>query len=133
MAEISKAKKLLGDVKYEIGMANLAAQSMTKKGTPQAINVLLESFLLHSKNMFEFFTLASSNGNRELIAKDYTNQWKPFIALHKMPITKKFIPKMDGYLLHLSYDRLKKKPLWPVGKMLKEINSNWKDFIKYIK
>ena len=126
----SKTKKVFGDVQYEVNMVNATAKALSRKPKAGLKNVLLESFLIHSKNVFEFLTLPGQNGNKEILASHYSPDWSSVSAAKKMPVVSGFIPKMDDYLLHLSYNRLKTKPKWPVGKMLKEINGIWGKFQK---
>lgn len=125
---MKKEEKLLPDVKYELAMANWSARAIKKEGDAAANNAFLEAFLVHSRNIFQFLTLARQNGNQELLAKHYAAKWSPLTARKAMPTLQKFIPKMDDYLLNLSYNRLKSKPKWPVAKILKEVNSGWKKF-----
>lgn len=129
MTKKTDQQRVFGDVKYEVNMMNATANALAKKAKAGLKNVLLESFLLHSKNIFEFLTLAKQNGNREILAVDYCD-WYPSVGLAGMPTVARFAPKIEDYLLHLSYNRLKKKPNWPVGKILKEVNGAWRKFEK---
>lgn len=104
---------------YEWGMIHVSRGQivLAKKAHDQALeNTALESFLIHARNISDFFQV----GGREddVLARDFLG----LTPRVKLPYIRKHKKRLNRRLAHLSYSRPRLKREWPTGLMLREID-----------
>lgn len=102
-------KKTVEHIKYEIVMFQDSAKLLRQTKDQFLINVLLESFAIHARNIFNFFYSSEKKVKKDdVIVQDYINNKKAFNT-SKTPKQKlKFIlKKADKQVAHLTYSRNK--------------------------
>jgi hypothetical protein len=92
---------------YEVQMLNFAYNSLCAGPPSQAhINVLLEAFCLHARNLIDFFTEQSLTPKNYAGAKHYVSA---YLAFGGMAIKRdRLYAKINEQIAHLTYKREKK-------------------------
>lgn len=126
-------QRVAGDVAYEINMVKFTARKMTELSLEN--NAALESFLLHVRNLQEFFHKDPNNlANYErdlIVAENYLQdipKWRgdrPRMEhIHEMET------KIHQHLAHISSGRAEQGKInWEVGRILTEILNVWDFFL----
>ena len=107
-------------VHYEWLMAHVAMGQMAQAkrvGDKALENSTLESFLIHARNIRDFFRFFCSD-NDDVLARDYLGR-TPRV---KMPYIRKNRRRLNKRIAHLSYSRPRLSRGWQTGRMLKEID-----------
>jgi hypothetical protein len=110
--ELEQASK---HVKYELDMMAAMTSFLSKgpKGTDQATwNAYLESFVLHVRNLIEFYS-RSEDTNHYIVAEHYVsdvNKWKgrPDFT----PLLEDANRRVNNFATHLTYNRLTWRKDW---------------------
>lgn len=137
-------KRAAIDIQYEIDMFRFTANElMTLKIRPTPIhNCLVESFAIHTNNLYYFFyhgEVEKKGGKKkkrfsdDVIAEDYITERKKFRSARTPKSQLKIIEKKrHKQIAHLTYSRVfrnrKTKP-WQVGKITKEMEKTIKAFL----
>jgi len=123
-----RLKKATGHLVYEISNFYETMFGLTQKGlSPSDINILLDSFVIHTRNLFDFF-YPKRGGVRpdDMVVSDYICDRRLF-NINK---TKKrdlifIVKKADKQLAHLTYTRnrysLKTNKAWPYVDIAKKM------------
>lgn len=88
-------------------------------------NSFLESFLLHCRNLWEFFD--SNSGRDGILAKHYADGWRPAVSLD--PARR---AALNVRLTRLTYDRLEyeqSEEEWAVDEMLIDVIAVFNQFL----
>ena len=97
----TKRDVLLRHLKYELVMLNHTFQQLQMKSLPQnEVNVLIESFCLHARNLIDFFSDSHKDKGREAAAWHFTKD------TYRPPAKPKGLcEKINAQILHIRYDR----------------------------
>ncbi|MEN9406914.1 MAG: hypothetical protein RLZZ455_130 [Candidatus Parcubacteria bacterium] len=101
----SEKKKAVEHIVYEIMMFNAASlQLMPPPSNQLQTNILLESFAIHSRNLFDFFYTKPKKD--DISAGDYLSRKKEFILKRtKKKVLKNLTRKTNKQIAHLTYSR----------------------------
>jgi hypothetical protein len=143
-SKFSNAQTLL----YEIDMFRFAAENFTKEDGPKEWRNL-ECFLLHFRNLIEFFGTDPKNDNLSIknpkaIWGDLTPTKASLDALHRPDLWRKYEKpqdidprkpndKISRYLHHCTEQRIDPKT-WPIAEMFNEIApviSKFEELLRY--
>ncbi len=124
---------------YEYSMFIETSKALTSKNNDQfQTNILLESFVLHFRVLYDFFypnqSTLQGKGERDddVIATDFFTDWKATDATDMLKEQRK---RADKQLAHLSYKRLnvepEKKP-WPCLEITNEIKGLMTSFVETV-
>lgn len=94
-----------------------------KAGDQALMNSTLESFLIHARNICDFFRVRSREDD-DVLARDYLGR-TPRV---KLPYIRKNKKRLNKRIAHLSYSRPRLGRGWPTARMLKEIDEAMKIF-----
>ena len=134
----SQAREVAPRVAYEVWMIREARRLHREASDRPMKNSLLESFLLHARNLHDFFSRSRADlkGQHatDVIAEDFFDdvaQWKrptmPFLDEHRQRIHRS--------IAHLTYHRVayeKNKRIWKLDTILMEIDGVWTAFVENI-
>jgi hypothetical protein len=129
-------------LKYELDMFRYAAIKLfdlqQESQDPSLFkNTILESFLIHTRNLRDFLCLKKPKYPDQIIAGDYIGdrqQWQN--KRYKMSYLEngKTIAKINKLLAHISTDRAKfiseEGASWDITKIEEEIYNGWKVFVE---
>jgi hypothetical protein len=87
-------------------------------------NLSLEAFLLHARNLRDFFV--GTGDKRDILVIDYLPKKPRF----RLPTLYRTWNRLDKLLAHPSYQRPRLKKYWPVVAMHKELLAAWDLFLK---
>jgi len=125
MKDIDTLRKASEHIYYEWRMLNETSLFWADAPEGYAKSALLESFLIHCRNLI-YFLFASRKIKEDLLASDYLETWNS-----EMPqLLKDWKEKIHKYVAHLSFDRNKGIVYWPVMELRQEINHLMHDFVK---
>ena len=116
---------------YEWKMANVAAKALAvAQGANDvwAQNLALESFLVHSRIIRDFF--AASGSADDVLARDFLGL-DPKVRLSFLR-SKPIRQRLNRKIAHLSYSRSRLKRAWDVRRLLNEINAAMIDFVSML-
>lgn len=103
-----KIEKVAGDIKYEIDMFRFTADNLSKPNLQQnIINVLIESFAIHTRNLFFFFYAGNKLRKKDdVIAEDYDINKKEFRTHRtKKALLKYIVKRVAKQVAHITYHR----------------------------
>jgi hypothetical protein len=137
-----KLKKAAEHVKYEITMFRSTTKQLyyfeqmghkDRKTDQLLINVFLESFAIHSYNLFRFFYSVKNRRTTDIIAEDF-NIRRGFFKSNRTPKKKlkNIENKRNKEIAHLTYNRIyrnKRTKPWNVGLISKHMEQTIKAFI----
>lgn len=127
--DIEEKKSALDRLWYEIWMFNEVFFQSNYVCVPAnrcsiENNALLESFLIHTRNIFYFFQDKNPKYPDDINYSDF--------GINKISIdlpSDNSIEKINAFLAHLTQERIKKlKPKWECSKIREEINQKLKIF-----
>lgn len=139
----------IGVLKYEIGRFRKAfticgptavsrtASSVTyleeQTGEPvdeKLIDIAIESFLLHTRNLLHFFTAGAVDRVKDdVLAIDYINNWSPPKMLYLD--NEETRTNLNKFLSHITYTRVNtQKPRWDFPRINSEIEEAYRAFRK---
>jgi hypothetical protein len=114
---------------YELDMLRAVTDMLRDRPDPMALhNALLESALVHARNLHDFFIHQQSDGDDVLAlhyVADQSLRTRPaltYVRSCQQPINKA--------LSHLTYHRTVKKPLWRLSVMRNEIETAYSQFLE---
>lgn len=125
--KITEIKPELSDIRvlyYEISMLNKIP--ITKTNDLVEDNIRIESFLLHARNIIEFF-----DGNGHLKCSEFQNCNGEKISPVEV-VPKTVIEKINEYLSHISSRRKTKHIEWDLPLLRKEVNKKISEFLDKI-
>jgi hypothetical protein len=120
---------------YELDMLNETADILQKGQADKVLHdALLESFLLHARNLYEFFNPTQFIKGKEdsVIADDFLDVPN---SLGKADISSFDKDKANNLLTHISYSRAAEyldDEGWPYLKIQEEINTAMKIFVEKV-
>jgi len=125
-------------VKYELDM--LAAMiSFLSKGLGGTDcftwNAYLESFVLHVRNLIDFFYLPKKSRFDDILAEDFvTNvpQWKEDRLGLKSPLMDEAKTRVDKLAAHLTYKRLTLDPKWKFADIRADLQHVFNCFFNHL-
>lgn len=122
---ISIKKRATHHVVYEIMMFKVTSQLLTSGITDQALkNVLLESFAIHSRNLFDFFY--KKRVKDDMIVDDFVANIQAFKKHKSKKRDLKNLAKKDNkQVSHLTYARLNynlKTKRWRISDITSRLN-----------
>ena len=124
---------------YEIWMLNITASIGWKRDSEVNTvvnNCIVESFGIHARNLRDFF-FNTSGKKDDILAVDFFDdpeEWSKYIN-KKSDILNKINKRVGKELVHLTYTRIGKTPeekIWEKGKIARDINRLFKDFLKRV-
>lgn len=128
-------KKAAGDVKYEIDMFRFTADCLSKPNLHQAIvNVLVESFAIHTRNLFFFFYTENKLRKKDdVIADDYSINKKEFRTHRtKKALLNYIVKRVAKQVAHITYHRAvynKRTKPWKTQDIRNKMNKTIDAFI----
>lgn len=92
-------------------------------------NMALESFLVHARNIRDFFGTAGKDD--DVLVADFMRS-PPGV---KMPLlrSKAIRVRLNRRIAHLSFSRSRLKNEWAVGRLLKEIDTTMSCFVEHLR
>lgn len=147
MAVDSRAEKAVEKIMYELMMVrNTAKKLIANQSSNVMSTALLESFLLHVRVLYNFFTLkkhndkylTNTNEPMEILAIHFFNnpsRWKNKISRlfkycrNNLSSNKGQLTDINKYLTHLTYPRIDKKLNWDIKAILNDIEDSWNIFL----
>jgi len=137
--------KAIGHVAYEIQLFHVAYAMWLKPEINRndlLRNVFIETFILHTRNLYEFFYRQKKNQPRvdDMIVDDFLSNKRLIIfranRTKKTEIDRIFIKKRaDKELAHISYYRLRKTPTtkaWKIPEIYNQMQKTIKAFLGVI-
>lgn len=124
----------LGDVIYELLMMNYTARELMKIGNVNTYNkiCILESFLVHIRCLFDFF-FTQPKYSSDVAAVDYLEKEEAKYIGGNVVNKVIDINKINKLLAHVTTDRAKLDPNWPVKSYELHVNSIARIFINIIR
>ncbi|MCB9798195.1 hypothetical protein H6758_00535 [Candidatus Nomurabacteria bacterium] len=115
---------------YEVKQLNCCVPLITDE--EQLRRMKLEAFLVHARNLIDFFEAKSKKNDSDLFAFDFCgiNGLKINSICTSIPDTIK--KKINKHLQHITKDRLSEKVAWNVGLILNSINKSYSIFLSAI-
>jgi len=142
---LKKDQEKLGLVHYEVQMFKGMYRHITNKSTkelPKDLqNAILESFLLHIRNLIDFFQGTADKGKgykrncKDIIVRDFKDEEGEYLDIvEEWSITPEDKKKINKRLAHLSEDRLTEEKDWgkEIVKFEAEIEKQIKIFLEKI-
>jgi hypothetical protein len=131
---MTKQHKAVGHIVYEIMMFNGTNMKLQTGVSDQfEKNILLESFAIHCRNLFDFFYKKRKYVD-DIVAYDYISQKKQFIHERtKTRILKNLTEKANKQVAHLTYKRNnynRRTKGWSVGIIAINMNNTIVAFLK---
>ena len=117
------------DVAYELDMVRKAAALVVQAraaGHQDLVNLFLEAFLLHARNLRDF--LAWSNNPNDVVASDFVG--RPVRVRMPLLRSRKVRDRLNKRIAHLSYSRSRLGRQWNVAVLLTEIDSAMDAFLR---
>lgn len=117
------------DLAHELEMARKAVEFLAgaqAAGDQDQVNLFLEAFLLHARNIRDF--LAWSNNPNDVIAADFVG--RPVRVRMPLLRSRKVRERLNRRIAHLSYSRSRLGRHWNVVVLLAEIESGMGAFIR---
>ncbi len=114
---------------YEWDMARKAAVLLAREhavGNQDLVNLLLEAFLLHARNIRDF--LAWSNNPNDVVASDFVRH--PVRVRMPLLRSRKVRERLNRLVAHLSYSRSRLGREWDVPVLIAEIDSAMGAFLR---
>lgn len=126
----AKKEKMFEHIKYEMNMLRFCYKNLNiEEGLLK--NVFIESFLIHSRNLYKFF-YSDNRYEDDVIAKDYVINIKEFLKKRSQQDEfRDFKNKWNKMLSHLSYSRLDyidEKKQWNFTKLFQLLDKTEKAF-----
>ena len=121
-------KSVAGEVVYEINMLITCAVELSKLNATK--NAYLESFLIHFRNLRDFFYPDKAFPD-DILAEHYLPTWKDKPEMNEF--WQKSREKLNKLVAHLSFKRaeLAKDKNWPVNDdMCKDVMKVWDGFVR---
>ena len=110
-------KKSTEHLYYEIDMFYTTLLSLTSVKNQVEVNVLLDAFAIHTRNLFDFFYPKKSNRDDDMIVTDFPINLSKFNRLKiKREDLLFVVKKTDKQVAHLTYARnrySRKSKSWP--------------------
>jgi len=119
---------------YEMWMLNNIRKSTFSTFSAERkqviINSLLESFLVHARNLIDF--LEKNKEQDDIVCSDFKDKNGDFI--NKIPVNLQSDMKihMNKYVNHLTETRKSTKPAWKLHEIKQGINKSLEDFINQL-
>ena len=117
-------KSAAATIVYEFQMLLVGHQVMRSGPTPEENNLALEAFLVHARNLLEFF--ATSGYPDSILAKDFVSQM-PRIA---MPYLRSNRKRLHRRLAHPSYSRPRLGRGWELDRLVWEVGTAMGAFLE---
>jgi|WetSurMetagenome_2_1015567.scaffolds.fasta_scaffold260979_2 hypothetical protein len=128
----TELKKASEAIFYELSMLNACATTFNECEKNRilfsqfTINILIESFCVHLRNMIEFF----GNRNKDRITYQYFISQRAKITFPHN-IKNEYNEKVNNLLSHLTFNRLSYEleiKSWNLGQIANDVNENFKVF-----
>ncbi len=122
-----------GALFYEVWMLNESAKIWSSTSPGAAHNMAIESFLVHFRNLRDFFyppfeAWTDKRKTDDVIAFDYCDQWHA-----AAPDWRELAPcerdRINKLLAHISYSRTALGRDWPIREMLAAIRTSLSAFV----
>lgn len=125
-------KKATEHIFYESWMFYQTLIALTKSKNQVEINILLDAFSIHARNLFDFFYPKKHAKDDDILVYDYVNNGRKFdIAKTKKRDLRFIVRKADKQVAHLTYSRnrynSKTKP-WPFIEIGRKMHKTLKSF-----
>ena len=114
---------------YEFEMLNATFLLWDIKDNHYRRSAILESFLLHARNLVEFFE-SSGKFSDDLTISDFTGINGGKMQGINLPFSRDFMTGLNKHLAHISKTRLNLKPGWDLRSIRLEINNQAQGFIQ---
>lgn len=124
-------KRALKDVEYEISMFIETARTLPtlKEGTVMH-DAVLESFLVHARNLIHFFYKVGKQYRRDVLSSHYSY---PRPNPEETSRLREWAERMNTRLAHLSYNRLEASKDWPVPEIVAKLKPTIESFGQNVK
>lgn len=113
----------------------LLSYKKTNLPNPSLTDAIFESFLIHARNLFDFFTKPERRGDKDdVLAIDYVSDWKE----KKGEVNKKHnyissnLARINKMLAHLTYSGRELEKTWQVRDIYDDIQAFFIDFSKNV-
>ncbi len=142
----NRIEKAAPKIEYEIDMLNALSKGMDVEHNSEISNALLESLLLHVRNIYNFLTKKEDNTKyldkegqpKEILAIHYFNnesKWKNQIdrlfpyCKKELSSKKESLTLINDHLAHITYSRAETKINWDCRRILEDSKSAWDKFL----
>jgi len=146
MEQNLKFQKSAEKIDYEINMINELGNCYKQFGSKEINDAILESFLLHVRNIYNFLT--KKKDNKKYLDRD--GQPKEVLAIHyfendskwKNKIERIFryckenysskneqLTQINDHLAHITYSRIHEKIKWDCESILNDVKNAWETFL----
>lgn len=130
MTKIEKKQWLNEHFLYEFQMMYYAFVGLSDSQDQTKVNINLDCFLLHLRNLLEFFGYGRDKKKKYARAEDFNSNWITIRPKHD-PFTK-YSNRINTEITHLGYDRkygMTEDKAWSVGEMLIEYTKIMQSFL----
>lgn len=122
-----------GALFYELWMLNESARRWSNASDPIVHNIAIESFLVHFRNLRDFFypplgAWTDPKGADDVVAFDYCESWDK-TAKDWQEVVPSEKDRINKQLAHISYIRPNLDPNWPITQMLAAIRKSFLVFV----
>jgi hypothetical protein len=129
MAIHEKAHQIASHVAYELGQLLEDARELQASEK----NSTLESFLMHARNLYDFFFVAPRPKMPDVSVQQFFDDgetWKPD-AIRYCPYLTRERERLNRSIHHLSYDRLnfESKKQWEISTIVSDVTAVWNEFL----
>ena len=125
-----KDKTLLEVIKYEFEMLTFSVEKMRTITDQKEINIYLEVFLLHARNLICF--LEAEGQKDDILITHFEDIHGESLEPIELGFDKDFKRKINKHCQHLSKERLNKKYGWKIAKIYNKIAAGIKKFYSQI-
>lgn len=129
-------------IRYEFDYMNDAAirvRVAAQDGQPVTGNLFLEAFLLHARNLIEFFFNVRRPWEDDVVALDYAEEWAPPITALAAEVVigtedeLGLYRRMSKRLAHISTERLRSESgMWDVLGIARDLMTVFESFLSSI-
>lgn len=122
-----------GALFYELWMLNESAKRWSNASDPIVHNIAIEAFLVHFRNLRDFFypplgAWTDPKGADDVVAFDYCESWDK-TAKDWQEVVPSEKDRINKQLAHISYTRPTLDPKWPISQMCTAIRTSLSEFV----
>lgn len=121
MKELATLRKAAFHLQYEIGMLFETAHKLETCDDVVLYNALLESFLVHARNLI-FFFYEDPFREDDIVAGHFIEGWKQMRGF-RSPLLRRAGEEANKKVTHLTYRRLNDSYSWDVAAITREIRA----------
>jgi len=126
-----QARDIVEKIKYEWNMLQYCYKRMSNEQVNTDMyeqNLFLEAFLLHARVLKDFFIRDPSQDDVSAIHFfDDAAEWQNIINI-LCPYLRQHQKRLNKYLAHLTYERIREDKVWEVIAIFNELEYAWQQF-----